>query len=30
MVGGNTFVVVEAEGNDLVHSDGKTAAKACA
>jgi len=28
-VGGNTFVVVEAEGDDLVHSDGKTAAKAC-
>jgi iduronate 2-sulfatase len=27
-VGGNTFVVVEADGNDLVHSDGKTAAKA--
>ena len=29
VVGGNTFVVVEAEGGDLVHSDGKTAAKAC-
>jgi len=29
VVGGNTFVVVEADGNDLVHSDGKTAAKAC-
>ena len=28
VVGGNTFVVVEAEGNDLVHSDGKTAARA--
>ncbi|HYF37700.1 MAG TPA: sulfatase-like hydrolase/transferase, partial [Prosthecobacter sp.] len=28
-VGGNTFVVVAAEGDDLVHSDGKTAAKAC-
>lgn len=28
-VGGNTFVVVEADGDDLVHSDGKTAAKAC-
>ena len=28
-MGGNTFVVVEAEGGDLVHSDGKTAAKAC-
>ncbi len=27
--GGNTFVVVEADGDDLVHSDGKTAAKAC-
>ena len=27
-VGGNTFVVVEAEGDDLVHSDGKTAVKA--
>lgn len=27
--GGNTFVVVEADGGDLVHSDGKTAAKAC-
>ena len=30
VVGGNTFVVVEADGDDLVHSDGKTAAKACA
>lgn len=29
VVGGNTFVVVEADGNDLIHSDGKTAAKAC-
>jgi iduronate 2-sulfatase len=28
VVGGNTFVVVEAEGDDLIHSDGKTAAKA--
>ncbi|MBX2815336.1 MAG: sulfatase [Saprospiraceae bacterium] len=28
VVGGNTFVVVEADGNDLIHSDGKTAAKA--
>ncbi len=27
-VGGNTFVVVEADGDDLVHSDGKTAARA--
>jgi iduronate 2-sulfatase len=27
-VGGNTFVVVEADGDELVHSDGKTAAKA--
>lgn len=29
VVGGNTFVVVEAEGGDLIHADGKTAAKAC-
>ncbi len=29
VVGGNTFVVVEADGDDLVHSDGKTAQKAC-
>jgi iduronate 2-sulfatase len=29
VVGGNTFVVVAAEGDDLTHSDGKTAAKAC-
>jgi len=28
VVGGNTFVVVEAEGDDLVHSDGKAARKA--
>ncbi|MCA8989666.1 MAG: sulfatase [Planctomycetaceae bacterium] len=28
VVGGNTFVVVEADGDDLVHSDGKTADKA--
>jgi len=28
VVGGNTFVVVEADGDDRVHSDGKTAAKA--
>jgi iduronate 2-sulfatase len=28
VIGGNTFVVVEADGDDLVHSDGKTAAKA--
>lgn len=28
VVGGNTFVVVEADGDDLVHSDGKSAAKA--
>lgn len=28
VVGGNTFVVVEAEGDDLVHSDGRTAATA--
>lgn len=30
VMGGNTFVVVAADGDDLVHSDGKTAAKACA
>jgi iduronate 2-sulfatase len=29
VVGGNTFVVVEADGDDLAHSDGMTAAKAC-
>ncbi|QXD23529.1 sulfatase [Opitutia bacterium ISCC 51] len=29
-VGGNTFVVVEADGDDYVHSDGKTARKAVA
>lgn len=28
VVGGNTFVVVEADGDDLIHSDGKTAQKA--
>ncbi len=28
VVGGNTFVVVDADGDDLVHSDGKTAVKA--
>lgn len=28
VVGGNTFVVVEADGDDLVHSDGRTAQKA--
>ena len=28
VMGGNTFVVVAAEGDDKVHSDGKTAAKA--
>ncbi|MGB4738919.1 MAG: sulfatase [Fuerstiella sp.] len=27
VVGGNTFVVVEADGDDLVHADGKAAAK---
>jgi iduronate 2-sulfatase len=27
VVGGNTFVVVEADGDDLAHSDGRTAAK---
>ncbi len=26
--GGNTFVVVEADGDDMIHSDGKTSAKA--
>jgi len=26
--GGNNFIVVEADGDDLVHSDGRTAAKA--
>lgn len=29
VVGGNTFVVVAADGDDLAHADGKTAAKAC-
>lgn len=29
VVGGNTFVYVKADGGDEVHSDGKTAAKAC-
>jgi len=29
VMGGNTFVVVEADGDDMVHSDGKTAHKAC-
>ncbi|MHC4993417.1 MAG: sulfatase [Planctomycetota bacterium] len=28
VVGGNTFVVVEADGDDLVHADGKAAQKA--
>jgi len=28
VMGGNTFVVVEADGDDLVHSDGRTADKA--
>lgn len=27
-VGGNTYVVVEADGDDMVHSDGKTSKKA--
>ena len=27
-MGGNTFVGVEADGDDMIHSDGKTAAKA--
>lgn len=30
VVGGNTFVVVEADGDDLVHADGKAAEKAVA
>lgn len=30
VVGGNTFVVVEADGGDLVHADGKAAQKAAA
>ena len=29
VMGGNTFVIVAADGDDMVHSDGKTAAKAC-
>ncbi len=29
VVGGNTFVAVEAEGDDLIHADGRAAAKAC-
>lgn len=29
VVGGNTFVVVQADGDDLAHSDGRTAEKAC-
>jgi iduronate 2-sulfatase len=29
VVGGNTFVVVAADGDDLEHSDGRTAQKAC-
>lgn len=29
VVGGNTFVVVEADGDDTAHSDGRTASKAC-
>ncbi len=29
VLGGNTFVVVEADGDDLVHADGMTSAKAC-
>lgn len=28
VVGGNTFVIVAADGDDMVHSDGKTSAKA--
>ncbi|MCA9320227.1 MAG: sulfatase [Planctomycetes bacterium] len=29
VMGGNTFVTLAAAGDDLVHSDGRTAAKAC-
>lgn len=29
VVGGNTFVIVAADGDDLAHSDGRTAEKAC-
>lgn len=29
VMGGNTFVVVQADGDDGLHSDGKTADKAC-
>lgn len=29
VVGGNTFVVVAADGDDLAHADGRTAAQAC-
>jgi iduronate 2-sulfatase len=29
VMGGNTFVIVAADGGDMVHSDGKTSAKAC-
>lgn len=29
VVGGNTFVYVQADGDDLEHSDGRTAEKAC-
>jgi len=29
VLGGNTFVIVAADGGDDVHSDGKTSAKAC-
>jgi iduronate 2-sulfatase len=29
VMGGNTFVIVAAEGYDSIHSDGKTSAKAC-
>jgi iduronate 2-sulfatase len=28
VIGGNTFIIVAAEGGDLLHSDGKTATKA--
>lgn len=29
VMGGNTFVIVAADGDDMAHADGKTAAKAC-
>jgi iduronate 2-sulfatase len=29
IIGGNTFVIVAADGDDSIHSDGKTSTKAC-